>query len=66
MKQAPSIFRLAFIANQLSSHRDMVQIGDHWAPARPLGFFSIGNRLKCAWLVFTGKADALIWPQDEK
>mgnify|MGYP001610755592 CR=1 FL=1 len=32
------------------------------APARPEGFASIGYRLKATWLVFTGQADALIWP----
>jgi hypothetical protein len=34
----------------------------NWVPARPTGYASIRNRFKCAWLVFTGKADALIWP----
>ena len=32
-----------------------------WVPARPLGYSSIKQRVKCAWLVFTGKADALLW-----
>lgn len=32
-------------------------------PARPLGFqgLFLRQRLRCAWLVFTGKADALKW-----
>lgn len=34
----------------------------HWFPARPLGFASIGQRFKAAWLVFTGRADAVSWP----
>lgn len=33
-----------------------------WMPARPLGHYSLCNRLQLAWLVFTGKADALAWP----
>ena len=33
-----------------------------WVPARPLGFCSIGNRIRCAWAVFTGRADAVEWP----
>jgi hypothetical protein len=33
-----------------------------WVPARSLGYPSILMRFKCAWLVWTGKADALIWP----
>lgn len=32
-----------------------------WVPARPLGFASPLHRVKAAWLVFTGKADALKW-----
>ena len=30
-------------------------------PARPLGFYSIQNRARLAWAVFTGRADALFW-----
>jgi len=33
-----------------------------WVPARPMGFDSWGTRFKLAWMVFTGKADALTWP----
>lgn len=33
-----------------------------WVPARPLGFASFWYRCKAAWLVFTGRADALKWP----
>lgn len=32
-----------------------------WVPARPLGFASFSHRCRAAWLVFTGKADALLW-----
>lgn len=33
-----------------------------WEPARPFGFFSIQSRVRLAWDVFTGQADALYWP----
>lgn len=33
-----------------------------WEPARPFGFFSFPSRLSLAWAVFTGRADALFWP----
>lgn len=39
--------------------------GQGFAPARPMGFASIQSRVKAAWLVFTGRADALIWPGQE-
>lgn len=33
-----------------------------YVPARAIGFQSIRYRIKATWLVWTGKADALIWP----
>lgn len=33
-----------------------------WIPARPMGFTQIRYRLRAAWLVFTGRADAVTWP----
>jgi hypothetical protein len=32
-----------------------------WFMARPLPMYTIFERWKCAWLVFTGQADALLW-----
>jgi hypothetical protein len=41
-------------------------IGDgEWVPARPLACPSIFNRIRIAWLVFTGKADAFTWPGNQ-
>lgn len=47
-----------------------VEINGAWQPARPLPFYygvigSILNRVKLAWLVFSGKADALVWINQE-
>ena len=36
-----------------------------YEPARKYGFYSLTSRLKLAWDVFTGKADALYWPWQE-
>ena len=33
-----------------------------WVPARSHGMFSIKERLRLAWKVFTGRADVLEWP----
>jgi hypothetical protein len=33
-----------------------------YVPARPIGWQSFGQRFRAAWLVFTGRADALTWP----
>jgi len=35
-----------------------------WAPARPIPSGCILRRLKDAWLVLIGKADALIYPHE--
>lgn len=32
-----------------------------YAASRPLPFYTIGMRWRAAWLVFTGRADALLW-----
>lgn len=43
-------------------HSEMREVSrDVWVPARPSGYPSFGQRLKAASLVFTGKADAVIW-----
>ena len=39
--------------------------GKSWVPARPMGFASIPARLRATLLVFTGRADAVIWPQGQ-
>lgn len=36
-----------------------------WVPARPLGLMTLGTRLKATWLVFTGKADAVVWEEGQ-
>jgi hypothetical protein len=41
------------------------EINGKWVPNRPEGFASGWYRWKAAWLVFTGRADALIWPEGQ-
>ena len=41
-----------------------------WVPARPLPYYHSGlgnllNRLRLAWLVFTGRCDALQWSDND-
>lgn len=40
-------------------------INGKYVPARPLGWTAIPHRVKAAWLVFTTKADAVIWPEGQ-
>lgn len=36
--------------------------GGDYEPARPFGHYTLRSRLRLAWMVFKGEADALRWP----
>ena len=48
-----------------SIRETQTKIDDEWVPARPLGLDTIKHRLRCAWLVFSGKGDVLLWPKNQ-
>lgn len=58
MNKAPSLYNI----ETMVPFAITCKINNKWVPARPLGLYSLRNRLKLAWMVFTGKADALTWP----
>ena len=62
MKRYPSIWSLDRLRTALAENNCQVGGGGQWHPARQLGWPSLGQRIKASWLVFTGRADALIWP----
>lgn len=41
-----------------------IKINDKWVPARPVTCSRVG-RVKAAWAVLTGKADAFTWPEGQ-
>lgn len=55
----PNIIHVHSLLEQCRS--TATEINGKWVPARPLGFSSIRHRLRATWLVWTGRADALIW-----
>lgn len=61
--KAPNIWNL----NSLFLHvsQNQAKINDEWVPSRPLGLYTIVNRIKCAWMVFIGKGDVLLWPKNQ-
>ena len=61
--KAPSIWGVVELIN--SAQNTQAEIDGEWVPARPIGYFSLKNRIKCAFMVFTGKADALVWPKGQ-
>lgn len=36
-----------------------------WVPCRPSGMPLVTWRVRAAWLVLTGRADALVWPEGQ-
>lgn len=63
MKKAPNILRFDDV--DTTEPMPIAKINDKWVPARPVGYFSFRWRLKLAYMVFTGKADAFVWPEDQ-
>lgn len=63
MKKAPGIYDVehlhTFFREGTWTANDRAM---KWVPSRPVGYFSLYNRIKLAWGVFTGKYDALRWP----
>lgn len=56
------IYHLATLLNCVNSVS--VEINGKWVPARgSAGPFRW--RLKAAWMVLTGKADAVVWPEGQ-
>lgn len=48
-------------ADQIKHWDCQTETIEGWKLARPIGDSSFTKRLKAAWLVFTGKADAVKW-----
>lgn len=62
LNQAPYEWTIRELVRRIDDGpRTQVKGGD-WEPSRPLGLFSLRSRLRLAWMVFTGNADALRWP----
>jgi len=60
MKQ-PNILRVRNLVEQANAMQQKVPPGVAWVPARPSGYPGFWNRIRAAWLVFTGRADAILW-----
>jgi len=59
----PSVYSLRHIVDK---HNDsQTEINGKWVPARPIGLYSLRERFRIAFMVFTGKADALTWPEGQ-
>jgi len=63
VKKSPNIVTVAEVCSHVEHTH--CEINGEWVPARSVGFHSIWYRIRCAWLVFTGQADALKWPKGQ-
>jgi hypothetical protein len=62
MKNAPSRFNAAELTQGWPAFKQLeVQGEKKMVPGRPVGKFGLVHRIKMAWSVFTGKADAVFW-----
>jgi hypothetical protein len=61
MRKSPNIITLESVMQVVNTLSTRLK-DDRWVPARPVGYQGLRQRLRAAWMVFTGKADALKWP----
>lgn len=59
---APTLYTLGALARATNNGTQAGLPDGRWVPARSMGDYSLANRFHCAWLVFTGRADAVTWP----
>ena len=56
------IYRLETLIGAVTETQ--IQIAGQWVPARPLPG-GLRSRLRAAWMVLTGRADAFVWPEGQ-
>ena len=61
VKKWPNILDVQTVIENAKSTQAGLPDG-RWVPARPMPYCSLSERFRAAWMVFTGKADALTWP----
>lgn len=62
MKKYPNLIHVELFSKE---EKTTANINGRWVPARPVGLSTLSNRFYCAWMVFTGKADALKWDEEQ-
>lgn len=62
-KQVPTIWNLKNLLQSVQT--TSAKINGQWVPCRTEGAIGIPARFKAAWAVFTGRADAVVWPEGQ-
>lgn len=60
MKNAPALYTLRSLFEYVE-RAPRVRIDNAWVPSRPLAVRSLRKRLRLAYEVFIGRADAIYW-----
>lgn len=63
MMKYPGIYTVDGVTRSHATNK--IQINGRWVASRPVGLPLIKERIRATWLVFTGKADAIIWPEGQ-
>lgn len=64
MKKAPKLWKLIELVRHYQTGAK-VCIWHQWYPSRQSGYVSFRERLRIAWKVFRGEADAVEWPGNQ-
>ncbi len=59
----PSVRKLENLLK--NANETQAEINGKWVPARSVGLYSLRERIRIAFMVFTGRADALVWPEGQ-
>ncbi|BAW19104.1 hypothetical protein [Ralstonia phage RP31] len=62
-KHEPTMWGLRSLCETINTTQ--AQINGRWVPARPQCACGIKARFRAAWAVFTGRADAVVWPEGQ-
>lgn len=63
--KSPGKYTLYDLVRLAAHGANFSEDGKLWHPARPISYSSFKRRVKYAYLVFTGKCDAVEWPGDQ-
>ena len=63
----PRIWDVCHLKNYLArGHAEYRLPEGRFVPARPFRYSSFWRRVEATWLVFTGRADAVTWPGQDR
>jgi hypothetical protein len=62
MRHTPGVFTIQSLLSSANEVSVSLPGSNEWVPARPTVAIGFRSRCRAAWLVFTGRADAVVWP----